>query len=45
VSDENRGSRIEARPLPPMVREILDAGGLVEFVRLGRWDRLSDHRE
>jgi len=45
VSNESRGSRIEARPLPPMVREILDAGGLVEFVRLGRWDRLSDHRE
>jgi len=45
VSNESRGSRIEARPLPPMVREILDAGGLVEFVRLGRWDRLSDRRE
>jgi len=45
VSNESRGSRIEARPLPPMVREILDAGGLVEFVRSGRWDRLSDRRE
>ena len=39
VSNESRGSRVEAKPLSPMVREILDAGGLVEFVRLGRWDR------
>ena len=45
VIDESRGSRVEARLLSPMVREILDAGGLVEFVRLGRWDRLSDRRE
>jgi 3-isopropylmalate/(R)-2-methylmalate dehydratase small subunit len=44
VSDESRGSRVEAKALSPMVREILDAGGLVEFVRLGRWDRLSDRR-
>jgi len=45
VIDESRGSRVEARLLSPMVREILDAGGLIEFVRLGRWDRLSDRRE
>jgi len=45
VIDESRGSRVEARLLSPMVREILDAGGLVEFVRLGRWNRLSDRRE
>jgi len=45
VIDESRGSRVEARLLSPMVREILDAGGLIEFVRLGRWNRLSDRRE
>ena len=39
VTDANRGLRIVARPLPPMMNEILAVGGLVEYVRRGNWSR------
>jgi len=39
VTDEQRGLRVAARPLPAMMGEILQAGGLVEYVRLGHWAR------
>ncbi|HEX8941645.1 MAG TPA: 3-isopropylmalate dehydratase [Gemmatimonadaceae bacterium] len=39
ISDHQRGLRISARPLPPMMGEILEAGGLVEYVRRGHWSR------
>jgi 3-isopropylmalate/(R)-2-methylmalate dehydratase small subunit len=39
VVDEQRGLRIAARPLPAMMGEILQAGGLVEYVRAGHWTR------
>jgi 3-isopropylmalate/(R)-2-methylmalate dehydratase small subunit len=39
VEDKSRGLAISARRLPEMVSEILKAGGLVEYIRLGHWDR------
>ena len=39
VTDEQRGLRVAARPLPAMMGEILQAGGLVEYVQLGHWAR------
>src|SRR5690242_803626 len=39
VTDHQRGLRIAARPLPAMMGEILQAGGLVEYVRAGHWTR------
>jgi 3-isopropylmalate/(R)-2-methylmalate dehydratase small subunit len=41
VTDQQRGLRIAARPLPAMMSEILQAGGLVEYVRAGHWTRLE----
>jgi 3-isopropylmalate/(R)-2-methylmalate dehydratase small subunit len=37
VNDRSRGVSIVAQPLPAMMREILAAGGLVEYVRAGHW--------
>ena len=37
VRDARRGLDIAARPMPAMMREILAAGGLVDYVRMGRW--------
>ena len=37
VQDLSTGASIAAVPLPPMMTEILDAGGIVEFVRSGGW--------
>jgi 3-isopropylmalate/(R)-2-methylmalate dehydratase small subunit len=37
VTDRSRGVSIVAQPLPAMMREILAAGGLVEYVRAGHW--------
>jgi 3-isopropylmalate/(R)-2-methylmalate dehydratase small subunit len=39
VSNMTRGTRIDAARLPPMMTDILDAGGIVEFVRRGGWTR------
>jgi 3-isopropylmalate/(R)-2-methylmalate dehydratase small subunit len=39
VTDDSRGLRINARPLPAMMGEILSVGGLVEYVRRGHWSR------
>jgi 3-isopropylmalate/(R)-2-methylmalate dehydratase small subunit len=39
VADQQRGLRIAARSLPAMMGEILEAGGLVEYVRRGHWSR------
>ena len=39
VAVGRRGLNIAARPLPPMMSEILESGGLVEYVRLGRWSQ------
>jgi len=39
VEDRQRGLRIAAQPLPAMMGEILQAGGLVEYVRAGHWTR------
>jgi 3-isopropylmalate/(R)-2-methylmalate dehydratase small subunit len=39
VRVETRAMRVDARPLPAMMGEILAAGGLVEYVRLGHWTR------
>jgi len=33
VVNETRGVRVRARPLPPFVHEILEAGGLVPYLR------------
>jgi 3-isopropylmalate/(R)-2-methylmalate dehydratase small subunit len=37
LSNETRGVDIAARPLPSMMFEILEAGGLVDYVRAGHW--------
>ena len=37
VSNKSRGVDIAARPLPAMMFEILEAGGLVDYVRAGHW--------
>jgi 3-isopropylmalate/(R)-2-methylmalate dehydratase small subunit len=37
VSNETRGVDIAARPLPSMMFGILEAGGLVDYVRAGHW--------
>jgi 3-isopropylmalate/(R)-2-methylmalate dehydratase small subunit len=39
VADQRRNLHIAARPLPTMMGEILEAGGLVEYVRRGHWSR------
>jgi 3-isopropylmalate/(R)-2-methylmalate dehydratase small subunit len=39
VADGTRGLRIDARPLPAMMAEILSVGGLVEYIRRGHWSR------
>jgi len=39
VENLSRGTRLTAPPLPPMMVEILDAGGIVEFTRRGGWQR------
>jgi 3-isopropylmalate/(R)-2-methylmalate dehydratase small subunit len=37
VTDRTRGVTVEGGSLPPMMAEILGAGGLVEYVRRGAW--------
>jgi 3-isopropylmalate/(R)-2-methylmalate dehydratase small subunit len=37
VVNRTRGVTVEGSSLPPMMAAILDAGGLVEFVRRGAW--------
>jgi 3-isopropylmalate/(R)-2-methylmalate dehydratase small subunit len=37
VDNRSRGVIIEGSSLPPMMAEILDAGGLVEYIRSGAW--------
>jgi 3-isopropylmalate/(R)-2-methylmalate dehydratase small subunit len=37
VDNRTRGVSLEAEALPPMMGEILAAGGLVEYVRRGAW--------
>ena len=37
VVDESRGVRLSAAPLPPMMLELFEAGGLVPFIRSGGW--------
>ena len=37
LRDATRGMTLVATPIPPMMTEILDAGGLVQFVRGRRW--------
>jgi 3-isopropylmalate/(R)-2-methylmalate dehydratase small subunit len=37
VTNQSRGVRIAARPLPAMMGNILEAGGLVQYVRAGHW--------
>jgi 3-isopropylmalate/(R)-2-methylmalate dehydratase small subunit len=37
VANATNGRTFAAAPLPPMMANILDAGGLVEFTRLGKW--------
>lgn len=37
VVNEARGAAIDASPMPAMMTSILDAGGLVAFVRGGAW--------
>jgi 3-isopropylmalate/(R)-2-methylmalate dehydratase small subunit len=39
VADGTRGLRINGRPLPAMMSEILSVGGLVEYIRRGHWSR------
>jgi 3-isopropylmalate/(R)-2-methylmalate dehydratase small subunit len=41
VENLSRGNQLAAPPLPPVMVEILDAGGLVEFTRRGGWSRSS----
>jgi 3-isopropylmalate/(R)-2-methylmalate dehydratase small subunit len=37
VDNRTRGVTVEGASLPPMMAEILDAGGIVEYVRRGAW--------
>jgi 3-isopropylmalate/(R)-2-methylmalate dehydratase small subunit len=37
VDNRTRGVTVEGNSLPPMMAAILDAGGLVEYVRGGAW--------
>lgn len=37
VDNRTRGVMVEGSSLPPMMAGILDAGGLVEYVRRGAW--------
>ena len=37
VENLTRGNQLAAAPLPPMMTDILDAGGIVEFTRRGGW--------
>jgi 3-isopropylmalate/(R)-2-methylmalate dehydratase small subunit len=37
IDNRTRGVTIEGAALPPMMAGILDAGGLVEYVRRGAW--------
>jgi 3-isopropylmalate/(R)-2-methylmalate dehydratase small subunit len=39
VTDTTRSRDYTAAPLPPMMTDILEAGGIVEFTRLGKWRR------
>jgi 3-isopropylmalate/(R)-2-methylmalate dehydratase small subunit len=43
VHNHSRGVTVEGIGLPPMMAVILDAGGLVDFVRAGAWRR-ADRR-
>jgi 3-isopropylmalate/(R)-2-methylmalate dehydratase small subunit len=40
VENRSRDERLFGVPLPPMMTEILDAGGLVAFTRRGGWGRI-----
>lgn len=37
VEDESRAVRLVGAPLPPMMLELVEAGGLVPFIRTGGW--------
>jgi len=37
VADESREVRLVGAPLPPMMLELVEAGGLVPFIRSGGW--------
>jgi 3-isopropylmalate/(R)-2-methylmalate dehydratase small subunit len=39
VTNSTRAVGYDANPIPPMMTSILDAGGLVDFVRRGAWTR------
>ena len=39
MENVTRGVRRTATALPPMMTDILDAGGIVEFKRRGGWSR------
>lgn len=41
VANLTRGTQLVAKPLSPMMANILDAGGIVEFTRRGGWARSS----
>jgi 3-isopropylmalate/(R)-2-methylmalate dehydratase small subunit len=44
VSNQSRGVVIAARPIPAMMFEILEAGGLVGYVRAGHWSARQGSR-
>jgi len=39
VVDETAGSRVASRPMPAIMLEILEAGGLVPYIRRGGLER------
>jgi 3-isopropylmalate/(R)-2-methylmalate dehydratase small subunit len=45
VTDGIRGLSISAQPLQPMMGEILESGGLVEYIRAGHWSRQAATKE
>ena len=44
VENLTKGTSIGAAPLSPLMADILDAGGIVEFTRRGGWAKLAPRR-
>ena len=45
VENLTRGTLLAATALPPLMTDILEAGGIVEFTRRGGWDGPDRHPE